>query len=481
MSSNRRLSATACALLAAFSFTVHSLELRPDQVAAEEAAHQFLDALSAGPEQNLNALADSFFATEMRQRLGDERAQELLSMLSRDFSGLNAADAIREVTLNGEHWDVLVVNDFDQRYLLGITLIGATSPKLNGLTMEALPLDVPTVNAKDIAGTADKYIADRVRKNNFSGTVLLAKHDKIIYSQAVGMADIQAKRPNTLDTPLNIGSMNKMFTGILIGRLVADGTLNWDDNVGQHLPGLPNKRIRDEVTIHQLLTHTSGVGSYWNQSYEDAKHELDSLDGLLATFIDEPLLFEPGQGNEYSNGGPVILGLIVEKYMKMSYYDAARQFIYKPAGMSHSDHYRTDDRSAGLAIGYYPGPDGLSSNSEQLGLMGSPAGGGYASANDMLSFSAAISSGALLEAKTLAQIWTPYAELGPDFGYGYLWGIGTLNGHRWVGHNGGSPGVSADYRYYPESGYTVIVLSNRDYIARPVSDWLNELVTLSTD
>lgn len=99
----------------------------------------------------------------------------------------------------------------------------------------------------------------------------------------------------------------------------------------------------------------------------------------------------------------------------------------------------------------------------------------------MLSFSAAISSGALLEAKTLAQIWTPYAELGPDFGYGYLWGIGTLNGHRWVGHNGGSPGVSADYRYYPESGYTVIVLSNRDYIARPVSDWLNELVTLSTD
>ena len=98
-----------------------------------------------------------------------------------------------------------------------------------------------------------------------------------------------------------------------------------------------------------------------------------------------------------------------------------------------------------------------------------------------MQFSNALASGILLDRDTLDQIWTPYAELGPDFGYGYLWGIGSLNNHRWVGHNGGSPGVSADYRYYPGSGFTVIVLANRDQIAAPVSDWLNELITRSTD
>ena len=473
------LIAIACGLVAVFSHAVQSAEPNIDQSTAKEAAIRFLDALSAGPEQDLNALSETFFSAELRERLGTDRALDILGMLSEDFAGLDVRDAVRELTANGDRWDVLVVNSLDQRYLFGLGFTESDDPKITGLMVNRLPPDVPTVKPDDLAKTAEKYLEDRVSKDDFSGSVLIAKGDEIIYAQAFGLADIQEKRPNTLDTPLNLGSMNKMFTSLLIGRLVADGTLNWDDKVGQHLPDLPNERIRDEVTLHQLLTHTSGVGSYWNQSYEDAKHELDSLDGFLATFIDEPLLFEPGQGNEYSNGGPVILGLIIEKYSEMSYYDAVRRFIYEPAGMKHSDHYQTNDASAGFAIGYFPGPDGLVSNSEQLGLMGSPAGGGYASANDLLKFSEAIGSEKLLDRDTLKQIWTPYEELGPDFGYGYLWGTGMINGHHWVGHNGGSPGVSADYRYYPEAGFTVIVLANRDHIAEPMSDWLNQLVTLS--
>ncbi len=475
------LLAAACGLLAVLSNAAQSAEPSVDQDTAREVAIQFLDALSAGPEQDPKALAEIFFSADLRKRLGADRVVDLIGMLVDDFAGLDATDAVRELTANGDHWDVLVVSGLEQRFMFGLTFSGSIDPKIAGLTLDMLPPDVAAVKTEDLARTADNYLADRVARNDFSGSVLIAKRGEVIFAQAYGMADIRAMRLNTLDTPLNLGSMNKMFTGLLIGQLVADGTLNWDDKVGQHLPDFPNERIRDEVSLHQLLTHTSGVGSYWNQSYEDAKQELDSLDGFLATFIDEPLLFEPGQGNEYSNGGPVILGLIIEKYTDMNYYEAARHYIYEPAGMKHTDHYRTNDVAAGFAIGYYPSPDSddMISNSVQLGLMGSPAGGGYASANDLLMFSGAIAAGILLDRDTLDQIWTPYAELGPDFGYGYLWGTGNLNGHHWVGHNGGSPGVSADYRYYPESGYTVIVLSNRDHIAAPVSDWLNELVTRS--
>ena len=444
MGAVRRLTVISCALMTFFSFSVQSAEPSINQPAAEKAAIRFLDALSTGPEQDLDSLSESLFSVKMRERVGPDRMRNMLDMLTDDFARIDATNAVREVTANGDKWDVLVVNDLGQHFLVALNLSGSTDPKISGIMVKPLPPVVPRVAPEDIAGTAEKYLASRVANIDFSGAVLLAKNSDIIYAHAFGMADLDTKRPNTLDTPLNLGSMNKMFTSLLIGRLVSDGTLSWDDKVGAHLPELPNKRIRDEVTLHQLLTHTSGVGSYWNQSYEESKHGLDSLDGFLATFINEPLLFDPGQGNAYSNGGPVILGLIVEKYMDMSYYEAVRRFIYQPAGMKHSDHYQTADKAAGLAVGYFQGPDGLVGNSEQLGLMGSPAGGGYASANDLLLFSNALASGKLLDRDTLEQMWTPYAELGPDFGYGYLWGIGSLNDRRWVGHNGGSPGVSAD-------------------------------------
>ena len=145
-------------------------------------------------------------------------------------------------------------------------------------------------------------IADRVRAEaaagRFSGAVLVARGDELIFADAVGLADRSSGRANTLDTPINLGSINKMFTGIAIAQLQAAGKLDWQDTVGQHLPEFPNAKVRDNVTIHQLLTHTSGVGSYWNQAHAARKHELDSQQDFLETFVNQPLLFEPGQGLE---------------------------------------------------------------------------------------------------------------------------------------------------------------------------------------
>lgn len=112
-----------------------------------------------------------------------------------------------------------------------------------------------------------------------------------------------------------------------------------------------------------------------------------------------------------------------------------------------------------------------------MGLRGSPAGGGYASAQDLLRFSKALADGRLLSREWLERIWNPRRDGPEDRGYAYLWGTGVTNGKRWVGHNGGAPGVSADFRYFPDDGITVIVLGNQSGVAMGVSGWLVDLLT----
>jgi CubicO group peptidase (beta-lactamase class C family) len=255
--------------------------------------------------------------------------------------------------------------------------------------------------------------------------------------------------------------------------------LAWQDTVGRHLPDFPNATIRDQVTIHQLLTHTSGVPSYWNDAYSERKEEIRTLSALLETFVHEPLDFAPDTGYRYSNGGPVILGLILEKITGESYYDYIRKHIYRPAGMTHTDHYTKDDAASGRAVGYgSPRPGApLEANTPWLGRIGSPAGGGYAAAADLLRFARALDSGVLLPREQLEGLWHPERQGSEEEGYGYLWGVGETNGHRWVGHNGGAPGVSADFRHYPDSGFTVIVLANQSRAAQGVSGWIHQLIT----
>src|SRR5262249_39312962 len=147
----------------------------------------------------------------------------------------------------------------------------------------------------------------------FSGVVLVAKNDRILFERAYGFANHAFNAPNKTDTKFNLASMGKMFTGASILQLAEQGKLSLDDTVLKVVPDYPNKDAASKVTIHQLLTHTAGMPDYVGKEFMQApKNQFTSVDSFLRMFVDKPLQFEPGTQFSYSNGGFIVLGKVIE-------------------------------------------------------------------------------------------------------------------------------------------------------------------------
>ena len=331
-----------------------------------------------------------------------------------------------------------------------------------------------------IAEAVDAALSIAVANDTFSGAVLVARGDERLFARAYGMADREAGRRNTLDTPFNLGSMNKMFTAVGIAQLVERGLLSYDDAVGAHVPDYPDADIASNVTLHHLLTHTSGLGSYWNDRYTAARDSLRTVEGFAALFRGDAPAFAPGSGVLYSNAGPVVLGIVIERASGSDYYEFIKRYVYAPAGMYRSGHFFRDDTDAGFAHGYLRIDGRWQRNTQTLALRGSPAGGGYASVNDLHRFSRALMSDRLVAVVERERLTSAHVELGQGVRYGYGFGIhGEGTPLRYVGHNGGAPGISAEFAVYTELDYTIVVLANFDRAAGPIASQIHRIIALS--
>lgn len=315
----------------------------------------------------------------------------------------------------------------------------------------------------------DAYIDSLTEKDEFSGTVVVAKDGKPIYTKAVGYADKNFNVPNKFDTKFCLASMNKMFTGTAIMQLVQQGKLSVNDKVGKYLPDYPNEEVRNKVTIHQLLTHTSGMGSYWTEFFQSPKmQEIVTVTDYDNLANKNPLEFEPGERFSYSNSGPLVLGLIIEKISGMSYDDYIRKYITGPAGMNNTDCYDISMPIENLAVGYTTGRMlGRSYNPRRNNLFispvkGGPAGGGYSTVEDLLKFDIALRSNKLLNTENFKLMTTGKVDRTPTSKYAYLFMEKYVNGERIIGHSGGAGGVNSNLAMYMNSGYTVAVMSNYD-------------------
>jgi CubicO group peptidase (beta-lactamase class C family) len=316
----------------------------------------------------------------------------------------------------------------------------------------------------------------------FSGAVLVARGDAVLYEAAYDLADRVQGIPNTLDTRFNLASLDKMFTGVAIMQLVERGLLSVEAKVGDILPDYPQREAASQVTIHQLLTHTSGFGDYFESPLLPAG--LSGLDGLgdyFALFADEALLFPPGSATSYGNSGFIVLGLVIEKITGMSYYDAVRESVFLPAGMTSTGSFAQDEDFLPRALGYttvdYYGEETgtLSDNGSLLPLRGGSAGGGYSTVGDLYRFSRALLEHRLLEAATTELTLGGKAKTrNPDtvFAYGFMDRMEV--GRRVVGHGGGFAGVVNTFSVYVESGTTVVVLSNMGTGTMTLIDYLEE-------
>ncbi|MBI9043339.1 MAG: beta-lactamase family protein [Anaerolineaceae bacterium] len=323
-------------------------------------------------------------------------------------------------------------------------------------------------NLNEIINKLDSYLNDLIENDEFSGAVLVGSKGESLYKKAFGLAHRGFKIPNQVNTKFNLGSMNKMFTGLAIAQLVEKECLNYDNLVKDILPNYPNQDIAANVNIHQLLTHTSGMGSHFNQKYmQTSKDRFRTVDDFIPLFVDDELSFRPGSKFQYSNAGYLLLGKIIEEVSGKSYYDQIREGIYQPAGMNNTECYELDYDTPNLAQGYtriFPEKNGELRNNIFLHVVkGGPAGGGYSTVEDLFKFSKALQNGSLLKLDNLETTWSGKVDRkGPHDRYAYGFTENLAFGTRIMGHGGGFPGINSRLDMYPDQEICVAVMSNYD-------------------
>ncbi len=363
-------------------------------------------------------------------------------------------------------------------------IVGATFLPTEVACQQSKP--VMTANDSAMAKELDAFIKNLVIEDKFSGAVLVAKDDKPFFQKAYGLASKEFNVPNQSNTKFNVASMGKMFTGIAVAQLAEQKKLSFDDFIGRHLPDYP-KDVASRVRIHHLLTHTSGLGSYWKDEFHEANHaRFRTIQDFFPLFINDAPAFEPGAKWSYSNAGFMVLGAIIEKVAGRSYFAYVKENVFRRAGMNDTDFYEADRVTPNLAIGYTKQNRYLRDAAEWTNTLflspvkGGAAGGEYSTVEDLLRFSVALRQNKLLSPEMTDTALTGKVEYTTTRKYAYGFANDIVNGKRIVFHDGGANGISAEFDFYPDAGYTIIVLSNYDHpAARPVVKKMQEVISVS--
>ncbi len=331
------------------------------------------------------------------------------------------------------------------------------------------------LSSTKIVSELEAYIDQLPKKNDFSGSVLLSRGDKVLFKKAYGLASRRYGVSNNTDTKFNLGSMNKMFTAVSVLQLVQQRKLSLDERLSKYVGEEWLARdISDKIRISHLLSHTSGLGSYFNDRFaESSRARFRELDDYQPLIAEETLAFEPGSRWQYSNTGMLLLGVVIEKVSGKNYFDYVRQHVYKQANMVDTDCFDMDHPVSNLAIGYWKEDDQWKNNLFRHVIRGGPAGGGFSTVEDLHRFSLALLNFQLLDQKHTRMLVTPKPN-SPAYGYGFelvKTGTGLV-----VGHGGGFPGVHSKLDMFVDAGFTAVVLSNADGAAKPVVEKIRELV-----
>jgi CubicO group peptidase (beta-lactamase class C family) len=356
----------------------------------------------------------------------------------------------------GEHFALIQAGlDYvEKEKLLGLSVDKAESPDAPKLSDISKRLSQTQMIA-EIKHDLDR----RAVTGDFSGVVLIAKGDQILLHQAYGFADRDRKIPNTTDTMFHLASVGKMFTAVAIARLVKEGKLSYTDTVAKVFPDYPNKAVAEKVTVHQLLTHTAGFGTFFEspgfvkgKSYENSIAE-------MVVYQNEKLFFEPGARWRYSNAGYSLLGAIIERLTGKSYRQYVRETILKPLGMTNT-HINSKTailytQSPNDPLGLEPYlPDQTLASSQATGF-----GDGFSTAGDLFKFLRAYRTGKLLGPEVIAEMVNSKVNKDDKGTRRYAYGIEEFdsNGEVVRGHSGGG---RTDAQMLWNSDYTIILQIN---------------------
>jgi CubicO group peptidase (beta-lactamase class C family) len=420
----------------------------PDTPQGRRAAAYFA-AFNTGSDDAMAAFLKENFSVEALKRTALEERLARYRGIKKEAKGLTPEKLLRET---GDAASYLVRSG--QGELLEFTFQFETGGEGKLDTIMGAPIDPeaaaelagPALDREEALARMRAVIDEKALADEFSGVVLVAAGDQVVLHEARGLASKEFGAANQAGTRFNLGSINKLFTRVAIGQLAEKGKLALDDAIGKFLPAYPNREAAAKVTVRQLLDMTSGIGDFFGKKYENTpKDRIRSLEDYLQLFASEPLRFAPGSQRRYSNGGYIVLGLIVAKASGQNYFDYVHDHIYVPAGMTTTGHVESDVPEAGVASGYTRnwddaehGTEPRRSNIYTRPARGSSAGGGYATAMDLYRFVTALRAGKLL---------------GP---LGKEWFSGPQ------AYAGGAPGINAELDMDPVPGWTVVVMGNYD-------------------
>jgi CubicO group peptidase (beta-lactamase class C family) len=416
---------------------------------AGKLAAGYIEAFNAPDEAAIAAFLQANLAPEALERMPVENRMLTLRRIRGDVGAIEPA----KVSAGSDGGITVIAHGSTGVWFqMGFVFEQETPHRLAGVRWKILP-EAPDLDAPDTPLTEAELVKELsahlgglVAKDAFSGVVLVAKGETPVFRKAYGLASKEFGLPNREDTRFNLGSLNKFITRIAIEQLAAAGKLSYDDTVEKFLPDYPNKEAAAKVTVRHLVDMTSGIGDFFGEAYTATpKNRIRNLEDYLPLFASAPLEFEPGAGNRYSNGGYVVLGLIVAKASGQSYFDYVRDHIYAPAGMTATEHLEADIPAPNVASGYTRMWNGeehpnepRQNNVYTRPCRGSSAGGGYSTVDDLLKLVIALGAGKLS---------APNAALTVSQG---------------MAGAGGAPGINALLETHPAARYTVIVLSNYD-------------------
>lgn len=320
------------------------------------------------------------------------------------------------------------------------------------------PMKTPT----DKAAAMDALFSDYAQPGAPGASVIVIEGDKILFKKAYGLANVEAKIAATTNTNYRLASVTKQFTAMAIIILAERKRLSYDDSLASFFPGFPE--YGKQITVRQLLNHSSGIMAYEDVMDEKATVPLTDQDVLELMKRQDHTNFPPGSDYRYSNSGYVLLGLIVEKASGVSFPEFLRQNIFAPLKMKGTVLYHRDDRSdeAHRAYGYSKRDDVFVRTDQSLTSSTRGDGTVYSSVEDLYKWDRALRGNKLVKHTTLQQAFTSGARVDEDTGYGFGWFIEKRRGQRTVWHSGNTIGTTQFMRRYLDRRFTIIVQANRN-------------------
>lgn len=291
-------------------------------------------------------------------------------------------------------------------------------------------------------------------QTQFNGTVLVAQDGKILLSKGYGMANFEWKLPATPETRFRLGSITKQFTGMAVLLLEQEGKLKTGDPISKYVENAPERWA--PITIHHLLTHTSGIPNFTSfPDYVKTMMLPSPPPESIKRVLDKPLDFDPGTKFNYSNSGYVILGLIVEKASGMSYAEYLRTRIFEPLGMKDTGYDNDRTLIPNRAAGYERGPLGLRNAAFIDMTIPHAAGALYSTTLDLMKWDAGLAAGKLLTPENYERYFKPALN-----NYAYGWSVAKRGSDTVHSHAGGINGFSTMIYRVPEKKLLVVTLSN---------------------